>query len=46
MTRGVITGGWGFVWAVYGLSLTIFTIYTVSVFLRWKHALKKLKSRK
>ena len=37
MTGGAITGGWGFVWAVYGLSFAIYTAYTVSVVLRWRH---------
>ena len=36
MTGGVIIGGWGYVWAVYGLSFAIWTIYTVSVLVRWR----------
>jgi membrane protein implicated in regulation of membrane protease activity len=41
MTSGVITGGWGFVWTVYGLSFAIYTIYTVSVVLRWRRERQK-----
>lgn len=36
MTGGVIIGGWGYVWSVYGLSFAIWTIYTVSVLVRWR----------
>jgi len=36
MTGGVVTGGWGFVWAAYGLSFTIYAIYTISVIVRWR----------
>jgi len=31
MTEGVITGGWGYVWAAYGISATVFIVYTVSL---------------
>jgi hypothetical protein len=41
MTGGIINGGWEFVWAVYGLSFAIYTIYTVSVILRWKGACQR-----
>ena len=29
MTEGVVTGGWGFVWAAYGLTAAGFLIYGV-----------------
>ncbi|MFN2237876.1 MAG: hypothetical protein ABR524_00655 [Thermoanaerobaculia bacterium] len=33
---GVIEGGWGFVWAAYGLSAFIFVAYTGSVIARYR----------
>jgi heme exporter protein D len=36
MTGGVITGGWGFVWAAYGLTFSILAIYTISVLVRYR----------
>jgi hypothetical protein len=33
---GVIEGGWGFVWAAYGLSAFIFAAYTWSVIARYR----------
>lgn len=36
MTPGVLTGGWEFVWAAYGLSFAMFALYVLSVILRWK----------
>lgn len=38
MTQGVLTGGWAFVWAAYGLSFAMFTLYAISVIVRWKRA--------
>ena len=34
MTGGVITGGWSFVWAAYGITTAAFLIYTVSLLAR------------
>jgi len=34
--EGVITGGWEFVWAAYGLSAVILTGYAVSVIARYR----------
>ncbi len=31
---GVIHGGWGYVWVVYGVTWAVFAFYTASVFLR------------
>jgi hypothetical protein len=45
MTPGVITGGWEFVWAVYGLSFALYTIYAVSVIVRWKREGQKAERR-
>ena len=33
---GVITGGWEFVWAAYGVSAVILTGYAVSVIVRYR----------
>jgi heme exporter protein CcmD len=33
---GVITGGWEFVWAAYGVTAAILTGYAVSVFVRYR----------
>jgi hypothetical protein len=43
MTPGVITGGWGFVWAVYALSFALYTIYAVWVILRWKRERQRVE---
>lgn len=34
MTGGYITGGWGFVWAAYGWTALVLTVYTLSLFVR------------
>jgi len=34
MTGGVVTGGWGFVWAAYGITATAFLVYTVTLVAR------------
>ncbi len=31
---GIIEGGWGYVWAVYGLTWTVLTLYGASIYLR------------
>jgi hypothetical protein len=36
MTPGVLTGGWEFVRAAYGLSFLLYGVYALSVILRWK----------
>ncbi|HVR41835.1 MAG TPA: heme exporter protein CcmD [Thermoanaerobaculia bacterium] len=33
---GVIEGGWGFVWAAYGLTAAVFILYTASVVTRYR----------
>lgn len=43
MTEGVVTGGWGFVWAAYGLSAAVFLIYTVSLISRLWSAKRNAK---
>ena len=34
MTNGVLTGGWGYVVAAYGISWTVLIVYGVSLFIR------------
>lgn len=41
MTGGVISGGWEFVWAAYGVSAAVFMIYTISLFVRLREVTKK-----
>jgi heme exporter protein D len=31
---GVVTGGWGFVWAAYSITTAAFVIYTLSLIAR------------
>ncbi len=38
---GVIVGGWGYVWAAWGLSLSLFVMYTVVVNVRLAKAQKE-----
>jgi heme exporter protein CcmD len=33
---GVVTGGWEFVWAAYGLTTLVLAVYTASVFARYR----------
>lgn len=40
MSEGVITGGWEFVWAAYGLTAAALLIYGITLATRWR-ALKK-----
>ena len=35
---GVIEGGWGFVWAAYGLTWATMVAYTISLFARARSA--------
>ena len=34
MSGGYVTGGWGFVWAAYGWTVLVLTVYAVSLFVR------------
>ncbi len=34
MSGGYITGGWSFVWAAYGWTALVLTVYAVSVIVR------------
>jgi hypothetical protein len=38
---GVITGGWGFVFAAYGITATVLGVYGVSLALRLRREGKK-----
>ena len=37
MNGGYLIGGWGFVWAAYGLTLFALTAYGVSLFIRLRN---------
>jgi hypothetical protein len=41
MTEGVISGGWEFVWAAYGITAAVFVLYGVSLMSRIREARKK-----
>jgi hypothetical protein len=41
MNTGVIQGGWEFVWAAYAVTATILTGYGLSVFSRYRAALRR-----
>ena len=41
MTEGVISGGWEFVWAAYGISASVFVLYGISLVVRLREARKK-----
>ena len=34
MSHGMIEGGWGYVWAAYGISWGALTLYAISLVLR------------
>ena len=38
MTEGVISGGWEFVWAAYGITAAVFVLYGISLVLRLREA--------
>ena len=40
MTEGVISGGWEFVWAAYGISAAVFVLYGISLVVRLREARK------
>lgn len=41
MTEGVISGGWEFVWAAYGITAAVFVLYGISLMSRIREARKK-----
>lgn len=43
MTTGVITGGWEFVWAAYGVSFALYALYTTVIITRWRHERRKVE---
>ena len=43
MTQGVVTGGWPFVWAAYGLTASVFLIYGISLLARLREARRNVK---
>jgi heme exporter protein D len=36
VSGGYIHGGWGFVWAAYGLTFTFLLLYSVSLIVRYR----------
>lgn len=38
MTQGIVTGGWEFVWAAYGLTGAVLAIYAISLLTRLREA--------
>jgi hypothetical protein len=34
MTGGYVVGGWGYVWAAYGITATVLFIYGISLMVR------------
>ena len=40
-TGGVISGGWEFVWAAYGITAALFIIYTTSLVVRLREGKTK-----
>ena len=41
MSEGVISGGWEFVWAAYGITAAMFIIYTTSLVVRLREGRQK-----
>lgn len=41
MSEGVISGGWEFVWAAYGITAAGFLVYGVTLFTRLRESRKK-----
>ena len=41
MNGGVISGGWEFVWAAYGITAVLFIVYTTSLVVRLREGRKK-----
>lgn len=40
VATGMIQGGWGYVWAVYGISWTVLLTYTIRALLLRRQALQ------
>ena len=38
MSEGIVTGGWEFVWAAYGLTATALIVYGVSLIARLRQS--------
>ena len=36
MTGGYVVGGWGYVWAAYGITATVLVVYAVALISRLK----------
>ena len=43
MSGGYITGGWSFVWAAYGLTATLLTVYGVTLITRLRATRSRAK---
>jgi hypothetical protein len=35
---GVITGGWEYVWAAYGVTAAVLALFALSLWVRWRAA--------
>lgn len=44
MTEGVVIGGWGFVWAAYGITAAGFLIYGVTLITRLREEWSRARS--
>ena len=40
---GVVTGGWAFVWAAYGITAAAFLLYGMSLYTRLKEESRKIQ---
>jgi heme exporter protein CcmD len=41
MTGGIVTGGWEFVWAAYGVTAAVFAVYAISIFARLRETKRR-----
>jgi hypothetical protein len=41
---GVVHGGWGFVWTAYAVTATVFILYSLSVF--WRYRAERARARR
>lgn len=41
MSGGVVSGGWGFVWAAYGITAAVLIVYTISLVMRLREGQRK-----
>ena len=46
MTGGYVVGGWGFVWAAYGITATVLLIYGISLMVRSRNQQRTMDNSK